>query len=263
MLGTVLNLLNSITSLNQRDGFDKTHFKKIKRLRYSQLEWIISVINDQPSFFGRKHALYKIGLIDLNFELISYIDNDLGDTDHTTLDVTDNLILINTLSPAYLCTYVQNCRSNRIVIPILYGCSAKNVNHRAALLIIRDRGEVYLIDPNGHPKYFNQILGQDTVTTIESAFIQYLQEVKKTGLKLKYISVRKWNPNNLVLNRVFKETQIGTGHCVVLTLILIHLLCNQIDKPDEAYRLLRSLSDNELLLVISAYTRGVITIIRF
>lgn len=261
MLPTVLDVVNSVISVGEGHDLGEKKLNGIKRLHYSEIESIIIMINNQPPLMKRKHALYQMRLADLDFELLSYIDNDLGDIDHTTLDITDSLILLNALSPNYLVEYLNHNPSNYTILPFSYGCSAKDSYHRASLLFIRDQNEVYLVDPNGHPNYFDNVLGLDTVTAVERVFIKYLQELEVLGLHFKYISVKKWNPYNLAPNMNFKVTNIGTGHCVVLTFILNHIICSQQIEPIEAYKLLSKLDDGELLLVISGYTLGLCTLL--
>jgi hypothetical protein len=261
MLSTVMDILTPFTLLDQIGEITDKQLNKIKRLKCSQLDAVVSMMNNQSVISQKSRALYKLDIPTNKFELISYIENDLGDTYHTLLNITDTLILFQTLSPACLVDYYDKTTSNIIILLFSYGCEAKNTYHQAALIINKLNYKVYLIDPNGHPEYFNDILDFNIVPKIELLFKNYFAELVQLGLKLEYVPVTEWNPYNIGLNKKFKITNIGSGHCVVLTLVLCHIITSQQLEPMEAYQLLGKLDDGELLMVISCYTQGICLIL--
>lgn len=117
--------------------------------------------------------------------------------------------------------------------------------------------EVYLLEPNGKPSFFNNLMNYDIGKKLETMITNYFNELNIFGTNFKYISVNNWNQKNIHLNKDFDNHLIGTGHCAILSLLLAHLAMNINMKPKDIYDLLGNLSDEEILFIIKEYSCGI------
>jgi len=124
-----------------------------------------------------------------------------------------------------------------------------------------------MLDPNGKSTYFSNILF-DHAKSIGSNFytemilFKYFSLLNDFGLNYKYVYVNKWNPNKCVINKRFDNEYILSGHCVITTLMIIHLISIQKLTPQYIFEMLSKLSDDELLFLIKEYTLGIYSLLK-
>lgn len=236
--------------------FDPKHKKFVERLKYKQFDKVIRLINKQKKIKKAQHIIYKQSYITLNMEPVSYVFTKIRNVYHTCFDVSDEYLILNALTPYYLYKYInKNRHINYIFLTLNYGCNAKIQHHQAGILIDNKNEKIYLIDPNGFPTYFNELFGIDMSYMIEKLLYEYFLELKKFGFNYEYIFTYQWNPNCICLNKIFPDNNyIGSGHCVILTILIFHLINVFNYNPIEIYEMLNKLSDEELLYIIKNYT---------
>jgi len=118
---------------------------------------------------------------------------------------------------------------------LLFLCELEEANHILTLHI--SNGKAHLLD-SSDLKYFNRIYNSRIDKKIEYMFSKLLD----------YVPIKKWNPNKIILNRIFESSN---GHCLILTFIISHLLYLNW-KIEEVYDFL-NLPDKDLLSIIKIY----------
>jgi hypothetical protein len=132
----------------------------------------------------------------------------------------------------------------------------------AGLVLDRVELELYLLDPNGTASYFNSVTSLDIVQNIEETLKNYFNLVNLAGYQFEFRFSSKWNSNRFSINNEFKNENVGSGHCLILTIMLCHLVNEYNKKPCEAFNLMRNLNTEELLFLITQYYCGLYSILK-
>jgi len=259
MFCEIHNTFNKITSFTKTNQDYTSNIKKfIERIGYQQFDHIQQNINKQTKLFNREYAVYKLNYTTFEFEFISLVANYDPTEYHTTLDTTDQYLLLNTLSPQTLCNYILDNQHTRFIfIPLNYMTESKDSGHIASLVFDNKTKKVYMVDSNGKSTYFDQLTGQPMNQYIEYILLQYINELNKLGFLYQYTFVAEWNANNLYMNKYFKNDYIGVGHCLILTLMISQVMTNYNIIPKDAFEILSQLEDEEMLFLIKEYGLGV------
>lgn len=137
-------------------------------------------------------------------------------------------------------------------MPIIYSSDLKDAGHIGFMLVDSEQNCAYLVDPNGKPTYFNNVVNYNVSDKIEEMLYKYF---KCVGVE--YIHSNIWNSNNIVINKNFRNNYISSGHCSILTIMLSHMICKTDMSPKEIYQILGSLNNYELMFVIKIYSEYV------
>ncbi len=265
MFQTVQQIISSITDLSEgKETTDKEftdkHKKFLTQMDYKYFDKVFQMITNQKPIKNPQYSIYKMAYDDdaLECEFVSYVLSDPGDVYHTVIDASDKHLVLNTLTPACLAQYIKDNEKNETVfITFNYSCSAQDAQHQASILINTKTKKIYLVDPNGSTCYFNNIFDMGLDTLVEKMLHNYFAELKKFDYDFKYEFIGTWNKKTVALNTSFKDTFIGTGHCVVLTSILAHIISILKCNPLDAYLMLKELSEEEMLFIIKEYTSAI------
>ena len=237
--------------------FDKDEQIKLKKLAYSKYEKIINMINSQSPIIDKEYSLYKLEYSTLAFEKISDICNDKRDNYVNVIDSTDTCLLLNSLSVEYLANYLlDHSHLDNVFLTLNYGSNLSSAAHQSCIYFDNANRKVYMLDPNGRSTFFNSIFGQDMNYYVELILAKYVAELSSYGLEYEYITCDRWNKDEIVLNKHFKNDVLDPGHCVITTLLLIHMVNTYID-PSLAIQMFKHLTDDELLYFIREYSIGV------
>lgn len=260
MFQTVHNIVSSITDLAIDNEFSDKHKHFIERMPYKQFDNVFQMITNQKPIKNIAYSIYKMDYETMDFEFVAYdlSDIDTDNTYHTVIDISDKHLLLNTLTPACLAEYINDNENNEtLFLTFNYYCSAKKEAHQSCIHINTKSKKIYLIDPNGSPDYFNNIFDIDLSFLVEKMLHNYFLELNMLNYNFKYEFIGSWNNKRLAINTNFKETYIGSGHCVVLTFILAHVISILKCHPLDAYIMLKELSEEELLYIIKDYTSAI------
>ena len=260
----ILKILTPITYLdNNSDGnFTKDKKKHVSKLGYMEIMKFLELLNGQSNVKKIEYSIYKQSYNDLDFNLVTMIFDNIDKTSfHTTFDISDKHILFNCLTPYCLSKYInQNSKLRYVYIPLTYACDIKDSGHIAFIMFDNKDKKVYLLDPNGSPGYFNNILDVNISFYIENMISKYINELKKFNMEYKYIYSENWNNNKNIINKSFENDFIGSGHCVAFSLMISHLMTRFEIEPSELYKILSNLSDDEKLYLFKQYTLGLFNI---
>lgn len=263
MFCEIQNAFHKITSLSKNNQDYTQEVKKfIERIGYQQFDYVQRMINKQTKLIDREYAVYKLNYTTLQFEFISLVTNYDPTEYHTTLDTTEQYLLLNALSPQTLCNYVLDNQHIRFIfIPLNYMTESKESGHIASLVFDNLTKKVYMVDSNGRSTYFDQLLDQPMNQYIEYMLSNYIQEINKLSFSYQYIFTSQWNSKNLYMNKHFKNDYIGVGHCLILTLMISHIITQFNMDPKDTFELLSQLSDEEILFSIKEYCLGIYNIL--
>lgn len=264
MFCEIQKAFHKITSYSRNDQeYTKEVKQFIEKLSYIQFDYIQRSINKQTKLLDREYALYKLNYTTLEFECISLVANYDPDEYHTNFDTIEQYLLLNALSPQTLCNYILDNRHIRFLfLPLHYMSDSKQSGHIASLVLDNNTNKFYMMDSNGKSTYFDQLLSQQMNQFVEFMLISYIEELNKLGFTYKFVSTVEWNIKNIHMNKNFKNDYIGTGHCVILTLMISHIMVQLNITLKESFEKLSKLTDDELLFLIKEYGQGLYNMMR-
>jgi len=268
----ICDLLSSIMTIENETKKNELDFKichkTISTLHPQIWNQLILFLTGQKITKVDSYGIYKQDYETLNFELITYIMNKPNSYYEFILNISNSHILLNAISPSILATHIaNNIDRKNIYLPLIYSCDTKEYSHIALIVInIKDK-KIYLLDPNGSPTYFDEVFGNDLTIPIsyqiEMTLSQYFNELSNLGGSYEYVPVSSWNKTQISLNKSFKNDYVGSGHCMMFTLLFSNLL-NMLDSdPYTIFKILKSYSDEELLFIIKEYSLGIYCMLNY
>jgi len=261
MFTQINNTLSSVISFsNSCDLTDK--MKKFNRtLNYKKFDKLISLINDQSIISNKEYVLYKQKLDVMDFEVESYILEDTNEIYPLIVDAIDDYLLLNSITPNCLAEYIKkNYNLDYIFIPLNYGNNANDNSHQSMIMFDNRNMKIYNIDPNGKSDYFNNIFDNDMSFEIDTLLCNYFSDLKIFNINYEYIYSHVWNNKKIALNISFKNEYVGSGHCVIFSLMLIHLISVLKISSNKAFEMFSTLSESEILFLIKEYSIGMYNI---
>lgn len=229
--------------------FEQVKFS-ISRLGISNYGYTFSKLLNQPYI---TNPIYSIYTQDFESDEFNYITDYIPENSifPISLDITSEKISMDVLEVQTLIEYIKICDKN-IFLPIIYSSDLKDAGHIGFMLVDSEQNCAYLVDPNGKPTYFNNVVNYNVSDKIEEMLYKYF---KCVGVE--YIHSNIWNSNNIVINKNFRNNYISSGHCSILTIMLSHMICKTDMSPKEIYQILGSLNNYELMFVIKIYSEYV------
>ena len=221
--------------------------------------FILNYITNQP-YISQKNlefSIYKLPFIDGQFEYITN-SND-SQTWPITFSIADNCVMMNIISVETLLEFL-NIDKNLVFLPVYYECTFKNTSHLAMLVINKQNKTVHFLEPNGKPSFFDHLMSYNIGDKLEEMLINYFNEMSVYECHYKYIPIKQWNSKNIYLNKQFNQKTIGSGHCAILSLFLGHLSLYY--TPEEIFKQIETLSDEEIEFLITEYSAGIYNILK-
>jgi hypothetical protein len=266
------------------DGIcDESVHKKLSTLSYPDYEHVLSFLTRQSSVrnIEPSYSLYKVSLFN---EIVAHeldITADIKNMYHTTVQAENNFLVLNCLNVDSLCMFlIENTRdSNRYVfVPIIFGTEIHDSGHAALMAFDVIEKKVYLIDPNGKTDYFdNLFLKQveknkeewmteeifkefysssyiDSEPFVEKLIECYIGELNaRYDLNYRFIPRKEYNRTAYSINKNFKDSSIGSGHCMIISIMMAHFLSTNSDVSEISSNFGR-LSISETLQIINSYS---------
>ncbi len=258
MFNNIINSLETITSLSSNCNFDEKIREFMKTMSFSTFEKLLMMLSGQKKLKNKQYAIYKQTYKEMKYELIDYITNILDDVYPFVIDSCDESLILNAIAPFCLSEYIkQNCKQKRIFLPLNYYTGLQSTGHQAVIMFDNSRKKIYVIDPNGKPTFLNELFDTDLSSEIETMLTKYFSELKNFDLNYKYVCISEWNKNNICINRTFNNELIGSGNCVVTTLLIVQVICSLSLTAKEIFRSFEKLSDEELMFLIKTYSSGI------
>lgn len=264
-----LNIVTDIIGKFMSDNIELSDqiLFSIKRIKASVFEKMITMITNQSDSNNLEQAytLYKIDRKKKEFSHHIDITGNIGDAYHTTLQADRDFIFLHTLNSINIALYLDLASKQRYTyLPSVYGSEIHRTGHQSVIIFDKVKKEVILFDPNGRSTFFDDVEirfgGKDRIDSsilidmIMAGFVDRFNN--DTGLKYRYIPSSIWNPKKLIINRRFEKSIIGSGFCVITTILYVHLLALTEFDISVAYEMIASLSDDEMLYIISSYVSG-------
>lgn len=175
--------------------------------------------------------------------------------------ITEDNIVINALSIMTLYNFLKRTNNRYVFLPINYECEIKDSGHRAVLSFDKTANKVYLLEPNGKPNFFNNVIGNinHDIELFLEKYTDLMNNVVDSNYK--YIKTSIWNQKQIVLNNT-SNTKISRGDCMSISILLCHLLYNLEYEPYVLYNSINNLSDSECVLIIRSYSVGLINYLK-
>ncbi len=221
---------------------------------------ILKELLDQPYIHNPEYSIFQYDIQKHTLELItSFIEK--NSIYPINFQIADKNVIVNCLSILSLGTFLINSDNRYVFLPVNYESEVKKGGHRATLVIDNKDNNVYLLEPNGRPSYFNTLVS-NSEAAIESFYEQYFDMINSMfQTKYKYIKTHIWNHKNIVLNNT-SNVKLSNGDCMILSMILCQLIKNLEMTPEVMYQKFKSMSDDECVSLIRSYSMGLIRYVR-
>lgn len=265
------------TDIGICDNNIKKHLSILDR---KELDILISLISGQEPIASTYpyYSLYKINIYNKRTSHLLDIFDGSGGDHQTTIQYDDGHLVLHIFSVESLIFYIGDIKSKYIFLPVSFSSENGKSGHQTSLIIDTINKRFYLYDPNGESSYFNNIFVEAVKKNMKGSQIEnninindlyfdgtelidilikgYLNDIKeKLDIVYEYIPSDIWNPSKKVLNPSFgKNIIIGSGHCVITTILFLHYLHITGEDIRDAFERLGTLSSGELIYLINSYS---------
>lgn len=264
MFHKIQESLGGILSFSDNTGdFTEKEKKFVQTLNFKKFETILRMINDQGEIEKKEYCIYKQNYETLTFEFVSNVTNTDHDEYPTIIDSDNDSFILNALSPQCLSNFIlDNQSKNFIFLTLNYTSALHESYHQSIIMFDNEKKLIYAIDPNGTYDFFDKLFSERTCYNIDALLSTYFLELHKFGLNYKYVFISDWNKKNIYLNKKFDNQYVGSGHCVILSLIVINLITHFSVPPNVAFDYLNNLSMEEILYYIKEYSLAIFNILQ-
>jgi hypothetical protein len=259
---------------------DKDIYNFFGKMNFNTYEEMLFNLTGQQFFKEKKYSTYKFDRAEYRFSFVTDIDNMIYNTFPFQIQLLQDNFIFSMLNPETLKQYVDsqnpldlfrvdpesllkappsghvdsNLKNKKtyVVLPLNY---YDGKGGHIALLVFDNNKNVYLVDPNGRPQFFNNSTGNDTgednasesQCAIEISLSTYFN---KCGYN--YVLTNKWckpsdhnqlEPGSCTIgplnigNHSYNMRDYDQGNCLPYTLLLAHILSNNTgtDEVGEVY----------------------------
>lgn len=261
-------------------GICDTNIKKhLSTLDRKEFDIMMSMITGQKSMVNTNSyfSIYKINIHNKQFAHVLDVHDNSGDEHQTTIQCDDNHLVLHIFSPESIIFCISDIKSRYVFFPVSLSSEIKKKAHQTSVIIDTSDNNFYLYDPNGKSSYFNDMFVEVIKKNAEDSNIEtkidlsdfyfdghelvnilmdgYVNDINgKFGTKYKFVKSSVWNPTNKVINPTFdKNVIIGSGHCVIMTILFLHYLHITSEDIKETFEKLGNLKSEELIYLINAY----------
>lgn len=257
---------NIINIGNPDQEYDEEKRNKVKKISYGTFYHILNMIHNHRMINLEDTVIYKQNLFTDKFEEVTYVLYDkMMDLFPIVIDSSDDSLILTAPSTYFLAEYIKKeIKNNYIVIPVNYACGLIDSGHIAILAINNVAKNIYLLDPNGKPDYFNNVFTEDVSQNVELLISNYLNLLKQFDLDYKYVNMKDWNPTYKSINNSLDskyDINVGNGNCLIITVMLSHLILKADFDPSIIYEAFVNLSTEELLFLIKNYSLAIFSLL--
>lgn len=162
----------------------------------------------------------------------------------------------------------KNNGKKYVYVPITCSSHIKTQAHRNGLIFNLQAHEIYFVDPNGKPTYYDKILDEqiiDTEICIDALIKTYINDLNELcNQNYKFIPRIEWNEcGEFNLNpetNTNENDNFISGNCVVALFIIFYMVERTGQKPSEVLKMLDKLELVDLKKIIDACNIGVVEI---
>jgi hypothetical protein len=257
----LLTVINPISAFCEFKINNNNITQKFQKLKFYDYDNLTQFLFNQKSInnFSPNYSLYKLNVKDDRFSHHIDITTDIENMYHTTIQADDDFLVFHTLSIDTFINFIMEHMDGRqyLIVPLIMSTELLDISHQTSLVIDLIYQKVYLADPNGKSEFFNKIYNKDVSNKIDLLLQSYFMQFNQLGFDYEFIPSKKWNPEKICINKAFNQSIIGSGHCVITSIMLGHYLLTTQDYITNIYNLFSELSDDEILYIINSYMNGI------
>jgi hypothetical protein len=253
----------------------------IKTFSHEKLSKMMSYITSQPHYIDT-NSTYSMFKIDILTNNMSYCLDFAHDYESEITINSDHRYIYFTILSAkstfdYICNNPKNFKY--IFIPIRLYSNIDDIAHQAIIVFDVHNSKVYFADPNGKTTMFDNILYLyaksncdndyniykcfddmyiNSEKLIEDLMKLYIEQINIfSNTKFKFVERNIWNTKASSLNHDYGSTMIGSGHCVILTILIANYLSNTQCDISKIYEIFENLQDEQIIQIINSYSTGI------
>ena len=247
--------VSPIYNQSSKDTFSRLPFDKYLK--------ILNFYTNQTHCDVNNYVLFRLNDIDNDVEFV----NDYSTFSNSN---TYNVVYYDTYDKSYLFQafgfnnmyeIIISNQNRYVFVPVMFAIKDNKVGHATMLIIDKQTMMVRFFDSNGLTKGIinNNIIDKFIKTyfdifniTFNETYI-YIEQQSWLGLQ-NYNEINKYilNSSNL------KNNDINTGHCMIFTLIIAHILSKDKFELNNIITELNKIKQNELLDLVMGYTERAI-----
>jgi hypothetical protein len=246
------------------DICDDEILKMIKTCSCNEFSKIHNFITTQPSYFNNA-TTYSIYKIDIFTNIPSHC-LDLNKKSKIKLHSNNAYIYFTIISPMSILDYINenyNLNSRYIFIPVRLEPIFGKKGHRSQIIFDIDNYQVYFADPNGRTEKFDNMGCKNSEKSIELIMEYYIEQINVLSKnKFHFVKRKKWNPKSSSLNYNYDNTIIGSGHCVIITLLIANYLSNTQSDISKLFKIFENLNDEHNIHIINSYSSSIYELLK-
>ena len=226
------------------------------------------------------YSVYKCDILSQYVEKYTDLVGSTEGLSPMSLQVDDRFLFFNCFSIETLMLLLsENITSSRYVfVQTMFGSEIHDFGHSGFLLFDKLKSNLHFVDPNGCTHFFDTVfntyndskklsdydlsefdLNINTEHLFELILKKYINDLNDAfSTSFKFVERKVWNPFSNCMNRgSFESSEIGDGHCVVTTIMLINYLATTDSDIEYIFECIGRLKDYELIELINAYSVGI------
>jgi len=249
-LSTIINMASN------GEIFERAkHF--ISMMGGKDINYVFNFICDQILLDDLQYSILAYNILNQKTEFITnHIPNE--QVYAISFDITNDKIILDGISHDHILKIIEKNDADHIFLPVLYACDAENSGHFGLLALYKKTKCAYLVDPNGKPTYFDNILAMDISSMIEDLLVNYFESIDYT-----FVKSSVWNKNKIYLNKNFGDVGIESGNCMILGIMMCNMIYITDIDPNELFQIFNKLSSHELAYFIKQYSIGMYNVLEF
>lgn len=169
--------------------------------------------------------------------------------------ICDSHVQFKGLDPDTMIEWLtENSSKNILSVPVYFQHNFKEKLHHVQLVFHLKNKKVVICDPNGKMDMFPNDGGIDYNFVVEETIKKYI-ELFSDVLDITFVSQSVWNSSGKGVNVDYSDIGIGSGHCVCLSLLAVHISSIYEMDITDVYKLLIDLDREIIAHIIVQYSR--------
>lgn len=249
-----MEIMNTLT-----DYISPTYTQKSKdifsRLPLDKYKLLLNMYSNQNDVTYSDYILFKLEDHHLDVEIVNNYSTISDENTYIVIyyDPAEKSYLFQTFDFTNMFELIISNANRYIFVPIMFSLKDSKIGHATMLIIDKQELTIKFFDSNGITRgYINSNIVDKFFKTYFDIFNITFNE------SYTYINQKSWidtTINNYSLNTSeLKNQDINSGHCMIFTLIVAHILSKSDYKLNDIISHLNKIKKSDLLDIVMGYT---------
>lgn len=258
----------------------------LSTIEFEKFENIMNFLTNQKPvrYVSPLFSVYKIDMLTQVPSLFIDMTDSPSNMFYNVVQLDGSNIFLNCLQIDSLANFIKvNSKegSKYVFIPVVFGSEIDEVGHASSLVFNKDDNICFFLDPNGRTNFFDDSLIKYTKKSLEGSMTDaeiklytknlivntevllekllefYVNQMNEfIGTKYTFMSRKSYSPKIVCLNGQNDSSVIGSGHCVIVSMLLMHYLSITDESIVDVYNNFGKINYRELIEIINSYSVG-------